>query len=227
MKVTTDACLFGAWVAEELRMAEQEPKRILDIGAGTGLLSLMLSQVTQISKIDSVEINHNSFKEATQNYLKNPWSDRLNCYNSSIQHFKPTDQYDLIICNPPFFKNSLKGKKDHKNQAIHAEDLTMNDLINSIDNFLKDDGAFYLLYPEQEMKMFTEKALSAGIYLNRIVNVRNKKDSQIIRMMAIFTREKAQIQYQELIIKEGDNRYTAESWNLLKDYYLEYNNPLQ
>ena len=223
MKVTTDGCLFGGWVADEIRKSK-EPKRILDIGAGTGLLSLMLAQATNHSVINAVEINESAFHEATLNFQKSPWADRLKCIQMPIQEL--TDEpNNLIICNPPFFKNSQTGKNADKNQAIHSSSLSIQDLSAHTSRLLNKTGKLYLLYPEWEMNEFTMVAKVNGLYPNEEVIVRNVKDGSIFRIMKMFSKTESVVKSSELIIRKEDRRYTNETWVLLKDYYLEYNAP--
>lgn len=222
MKVTTDGCLFGGWAANQIR--KQEPNRVLDIGAGTGLLSLMLAQMTNKSEIIAVEINEKAHQEAKQNFQESPWSDRLNCIHSSLQELK-SEKYDLIICNPPFFKDSQKGSDPNKNQAVHSESLNTEDLLHHVLRLLDPKGRFYLLYPEWEMNTFISLAEKEGLFPSQKVIVRNEKDQAIFRIMAEFCLERETVPTTELVIRNNDRKYTLESWGLLKDYLLEYNHP--
>ncbi|WP_436516019.1 tRNA1(Val) (adenine(37)-N6)-methyltransferase [Ekhidna sp. To15] len=224
MKVTTDACLFGAWVADEIKELGKRPKQILDIGTGTGLLSLMVAQMNDDTHIDAVEVNKEAFEEANRNFVKSPWSNRLTCKHTSIQDFDD-DRYDVIICNPPFFQSSFKGKNSSKNQALHSSLLPMNDLIKSLHKLMSNEGYFYLLYPEREMDQFISLAEKSKLYPAEIVTVRNKERSSVFRNMARFEFHKKDLEESELMIRRDDRKYTTDFWKLLKDYYLDYNDP--
>ena len=130
MKVCTDSCLFGAWVAEYLEQEKNSLKTILDIGTGTGLLSLMLAQKTT-ANIDAVEIEEAASLQASNNFLASPWNNRLQVYHAPIQLFKPIHpkSYVFIICNPPFYENNLKTDNQLKNLALHSEALSLANLI--------------------------------------------------------------------------------------------------
>lgn len=225
MKVTTDACLFGAWVAKEIENTKAEPKRILDIGAGTGLLSLMLAQVADQSAIDAVEINTDAYQEASENFDKSPWNDRLTCYSSSIQDFKTKEQYGWIICNPPFFSKNQKGHKQNKNQAIHDDSLSLGDLIRKVNELLKDDGTLFMLLPEFEMNKFSNQAKQVGLNPIKEVAVRNTSEQPIFRMMNTYQRAQREQVHSQIIIRKENGKYTDRFWDLLSPYYLEYNNP--
>ncbi|MET4758482.1 tRNA1(Val) (adenine(37)-N6)-methyltransferase [Endozoicomonas sp. NE40] len=130
MKVTMDACLFGALVDVE------ESQRILDIGTGTGLLSLMAAQRSS-AHIDAVELDDDAARQARQNVAQSPWSDRITVTQSAIQQFfGAPDGYDTIICNPPFFENSLKAANDKRTMARHTESLSFSDLVQATSRLL-------------------------------------------------------------------------------------------
>ena len=179
MKVTTDACLFGAWVASEISR-QDDPNRILDIGTGTGLLSLMLAQRTKHSIIDAVEINELAFEEAQSNFKQSDWKERLNVYQSAIQNFVSDHKYDIIISNPPFFAQSQKGLSESKNQALHASDLLAEELLISIGKFLTENGSFYLLFPEREMDQFIELAETGKAVFKKTGNCQKQRRAKRI-----------------------------------------------
>ena len=116
MKVCTDACLFAAWVAAYLQKNKINPGSILDIGTGTGLLSLMLAQKT-LALIDAVEINIDAALQAKENFNASPWKQRLNVFETGILQYNTQMKYDLIISNPPFFNNDLLSPDKNKNTA--------------------------------------------------------------------------------------------------------------
>lgn len=225
MKVTTDACLFGAWGANLIATLKEEPKNILDIGTGTGLLSLMLAQTTKKSRFDAIEINKEAFLEAKDNFANAPWPKRINPIHSSLQAFKPSKTYDLIICNPPFYANSLKGKSKHKNQALHELTLTLEELLKQSVKLLSKKGSLLILYPEKEMNSALIEAKSHNLYPNAQVLVRNKLNDKIFRKMVAFRFTKGHTTESEIIIRDDSAKYTKNFWNLLNPYYLEYNDP--
>ena len=223
MKVTTDACLFGAWVAHEI--SGDPLKHVLDVGAGTGLLSLMLAQQNSKCHIEAIEVNKQVFLEAKHNFEASPWSHKLKVTHTSIQAFQTETKYDRIISNPPFFKGSQPGLKVAKNEAIHDSLLPMDDLAKSVKRLLSPDGVCYVLYPEKEMSRFIQLVDNYGLQLNKKILVRNEIDKPCFRVMAAFTTSIRAVEEAEIIIRRKDGKYTSEFWELLKDYYLEYNNP--
>lgn len=221
MKVTTDGCLFGAWVANQLLKNENEPSRILDIGSGTGLLSLMLGQVTHQTQIDAVEVNDDAFEEASRNFSNSDWSDRLQCFHSSIQKFLPDHKYDIIICNPPFFGKNQKGRQSGKNLAVHNDSLSMEELSIAISRHISDTGMAYVLYPEWEMKAFVKWMEKQGLSVKSRMTVRNKEGSSVFREVCSFDRKTSNIQESEIYIRDSNGGYTNTFNQLLKYYYLE------
>ena len=111
MKVCTDSCLFGAWIAAKIAKRYLDPKRILDIGTGTGLLSLLLAQKTD-ARIDAVEIAGEAFNQSKENFSASPWSEKITAYHADIKSWNAPSKYDLLICNPPFFENDLLPPDD-------------------------------------------------------------------------------------------------------------------
>lgn len=225
MKVTTDACLFGAWVAYRIQAAAKEPNRILDIGAGTGVLSLMLAQATHHSMIDALEINEHAYLEAKTNFSSSPWSERTKVFETSLQHFEPEAKYDLIICNPPFFESSLKGKDHNKNQALHEMTLTQNELLRYATKHLSSKGALFILYPEQEMQALLNKSSNYNLLPGLEISIRNKPNSNVFRKMVQLGFTNGETEQSEIIIRAEGNKYTQRFWDLLKPYYLPYNDP--
>src|SRR5688572_25058776 len=122
MKVTTDACLFGAWCATEIN---QDNKRLLDIGTGTGLLSLMIAQKNKLL-IDAVEIEEQAAVQAVENVKASPWKESVHVIHKNIRDFNSEKKYNYIISNPPFYENELSGERMEKNIAHHDAGLKMS-----------------------------------------------------------------------------------------------------
>ncbi|MEP5613385.1 MAG: methyltransferase [Cyclobacteriaceae bacterium] len=220
MKVTTDGCLFGAYVANSLEQAADEPNYMLDIGTGTGLLALILAQVTNRSSIEAIDMSENAHSEAGENFNASHWKDRLFSSHQSLQKFNPSRLYDLIICNPPFFGKSQKGTTEQKNQAIHNDHLSMEELSSGIDRLLTNEGVAWIMYPEWEMKAFIKWMEKSQILPCSTVLVRNKAEAPVFRMIVKFSRSTSDEIQRELLIREGNGSYSQEFLNLVENYYL-------
>ena len=224
MKVTTDACLFGAWVGEivnrELGVVSQKvQRRILDIGTGTGLLTLMLAQKAPNAQIDAVEIDAEAAKQATNNFNASQWKERLRIHNEDINKYDPVDNYDFIITNPPFFDNDLKSDSNKRNLAMHSKALSLEELFASIKRLLKKDGSFAILLPSHRSSYFEKIALDADFHLLEKVSVKQTPNHLSFRSMLLFGNKDETIVEKEMIIKDG-NAYTQSFTALLRDYYL-------
>jgi tRNA1Val (adenine37-N6)-methyltransferase len=164
MKVCTDACLFGAWVADSAWSLKSGAGSVLDIGAGTGLLSLMLAQKTG-ALIDAVELDEDAAEQAAENFETTPWKDRLQVIRADARTVHLGRKYDLIISNPPFFENDLKSVDTRRNLALHSEALSLEELLGVIKKHLADDGQFAVLLPYHRKEIFTGLAIDAGYFL--------------------------------------------------------------
>ena len=218
MKVCTDACLFGALVADNLMPSAN----CLDIGTGTGLLTLMLAQKDPQLKIDAVELDEAAAKQAGENFESSPWNKRLTVHHTDILAFKPTKKYDYIISNPPFFEGDLLSDDVAKNKAKHHTGLSLEQLLNSIERLLSPTGVFAILLPYHRVSFFEALAEGHNFYCQKKILVKQTVDHPYFRGILFFSREKSQAECTELSIKDSDGKYTETFIRLLKDYYLAF-----
>lgn len=216
MKVCTDACLFGAFVTNT-RLATS---LCLDIGTGTGLLSLMLAQKNNNARIDAVEIDKDAAAQAQENFDASPWAENIQVYNEDILAFAPGKQYDCIISNPPFFEDDLQSPDQGKNNAKHNSTLNLVQLLNFTNEHLAPAGFFAVLLPFHRVEYFIENASKAGFFLTRKILIKQTIKHKFFRGILFFKRLEKKTQYNEIIIKDTDNNYTPGFIELLKDYYL-------
>ncbi|MEI6265497.1 MAG: methyltransferase [Sphingobacteriia bacterium] len=221
MKVCTDACLFGAWTASILNSFEIAPTSILDIGAGTGLLSLMLAQAGS-AQIDAIEMETGAAIQAAANCKASPWKDRINVVPLALQDFKKKEPfYDLIISNPPFYEQDLKSPNTNKNIAHHSEALTLNELIVSVKQLLTDGGHFAVLLPFERKAPFLAMAEKQGFYLHQSTDVHQTEKHSPFRTMLLLSRTQARIKTDSIIIKIN-KEYSPKFRQLLTPYYLPF-----
>jgi tRNA1Val (adenine37-N6)-methyltransferase len=215
MKVCTDSCILGAY-ANYYR-----PNKILDIGTGTGLLSLMLGQKYPC-KIDAVEIDDSAAEQAKHNFWNSGWRERIKLHKESIQLFeqKTSDRYDLIVCNPPFFEDHLKSPSQSRNLALHNDNLSYKDLVHSAKNLLSENGLFYVLLPEYQSSLFELFALKKYLFPIKKLTIFNRSDASVFRVITVFSHFKQEFINEKLVIKDEDGGYTLGFKKLLKDYYL-------
>lgn len=219
MKVCTDSCLFGAWVADKLEKKVINPRTLLDIGSGTGLLSLMLAQKSE-AKIDAIEINEQAFLQTKENFNDSPWRRQLQVFHSDIKSWTLRPKYDLVICNPPFFENDLKSGSFSKNLAKHNEGLTLLELIQAVTNHLEEGGNFATLLPWSRLEYFRKTAEENGFYVNEELLVKQTPRHPYFRVLLLLSNRRGNFSSEELTIKNREGNYTKDFMELLKDYYL-------
>ena len=223
MKVCTDACLFGGWVASKIDIAPHQ--NILDIGTGTGLLSLMIAQAIPSDKsIHAIEIEQNAFEEASNNFQMSPWNHQIHNHRVSLQDFTSNIEFDIIISNPPFYEGDLKSPSSAKNLASHSEALSWNDLSANVNRLLSSDGNFYVLIPASRAYTMQKLAEKENMHLLNETLVFHHNESKIpFRTIMHFGRCKAEeISRERIYIKEDQEKYSKAFVDLLKDYYLHF-----
>ncbi len=219
MKVGTDGVLLGAWT--ETSGAET----ILDIGAGTGLISIMLAQKTMTATIDAVEIDEKAALQARENMNASPWATRLNIFPVSIQAFLQQGKgpYDLIVSNPPFYDRALLSDNPEKNRVRHTVTLNHRDLLEAVSTLLSSQGKFTLILPVAEGVRFREMASRYLLYCSRTTAVKTKSGKAPTRLLLQFERISIPLQAGELVIRqEGVNPWTQAYRDLTAPFYLAF-----
>lgn len=222
MKVTTDSCLFGAITANALQTGKYEPVRILDIGTGTCLLSLMIAQKNDKVIIDALEIDKDAFSQAMENAAASPLKEKINVIHGDAREFNEQNKYDVIISNPPFYINELKSGNTKKNTAHHSNELELEDLLDVIKkNINMTTGKFFLLLPYKRHAEIMDLLKDKGAYLINEILIRQSVNHEYFRIVIeasfVFTAEPVR---NEISIKDESDKYTAGFTELLKDYYL-------
>ncbi len=224
MKVSTDSCVFGAYISIE------DAENIIDIGTGTGLLALMVAQkaesCTKNSQITAIEIDELAAKQATENTYKSPWHDKIEVVQEAIQNFKNDKfQYDLAICNPPFFINSTLPPNKKQQLAHHTTALSFEELWASVDKLLAENARFIVLLPLPETQIFSELGKKYQFFATKQLSL---QDSQIHKPHRFITTYQKNnnldtnkvLQTEHLIVKDNQGKYTDEFLRLLQPYYL-------
>ena len=230
MKVTTDSCLFGAWVVNEIKNVHKDSfgeelriKKCLDIGTGTGLLALMLAQKVS-GEINCVEIDADAAKQAQENADLSPWGERIFVMPGDAKKMVETfgKDFDLIISNPPFYEKEIRSPSGSKNIAHHSDELTLKEILALIENYLEPTGNFFLLMPYKRNEEIKRLLKDHQLHVCKMVFVRQSVKHDYFRIFikgSLNTGQK-ETAIDELSIRDDQQQYTAEFTKLLRDYYL-------
>lgn len=229
MKVTTDNCLFGAWVANKIKKEQSSHSsskekiiHALDIGTGTGLLSMMLAQENTNLTIDAIEIDKATYEQATENIAASAWS-RIKTIHADAKDYHYAHKFDIIISNPPFYENELKSADAKKNLAHHDEGLQLPGLLDIIKKNLSPNGTFYLLLPYKRNEAIQQLLLKNDFDIIQTTFVRQTVHHDFFRIMLSGKQkgdDNKETRVTEMAIKDGDGQYTKKFKSLLKGYYL-------
>lgn len=218
MKIGTDGVLLGAWAA-----IEHQPTSILDIGAGTGLLALMLAQRTLAETIEALEIDEEAHEQCVENFEASAWANRLFCYHAGLDEFidEIEDPYDLIISNPPFYAENVSSGNESRDTARRSQSLPFDELLEGVSKLLSSEGHFATIIPFKEETFFIELADSFGLFLNKILRVKGNSTTVIKRSLLEFSFKETEILEDGLTIEVKRHQYTKEYIELTKDFYLK------
>jgi tRNA1Val (adenine37-N6)-methyltransferase len=215
-KVGTDGVLLGA-IADVTNR-----KKILDIGSGSGLITIMLAQRCS-ADIVGIEPDMDSFLQSCDNVSACKWSSRIKIVNSDLQNFVTgSDKFDLIVSNPPYFSNSLKNPDPRKSATRHTDALSSADLLSGVARLLDEEGTFQLIMPYAEGTILIAEAQEYGLFCNSVLKIRPLPTADIRRLIMTFSREKLKANEKFLTIERGArHEFTEEYKNITKDFYLK------
>lgn len=218
MKVTTDACLFGAWVAGQLQSVASE-RNVLDIGTGTGLLSLMIAQRSSFS-ITAVEIDYEAYGQALENFNASPWRHRLRVFHNDVRTWQPEKTFDYIVSNPPFYENELSSPSANRNIAHHSTELSLSELLQAVQRLLNSGGELFLILPAKREEEITKILAEHSLHIHHIVYVHQTEKHDAFRLMLrIAPVAPEEYKKSDLIIKIA-GAYSPDFVKLLSAYYL-------
>jgi tRNA1Val (adenine37-N6)-methyltransferase len=223
MKIGTDGVLLGAWTP-----LINNPYNVLDIGAGTGILSLMLAQRSNaapnnVGIIDAIEIDEDAYEQCVENFEASPWGDKLFCFHAGLDEFvdEPEDEYDLIISNPPFYTDDYKTDNTSRDLARFEDALPFEELIEAAALLLSDNGIFSVIIPYKEEEQFVSMCKELDLFPLKITRVKGTPISEIKRSLLAFCRIEQTPLIDELVIEISRHNYTPEYIELTKEFYLK------
>lgn len=216
MKVGSDSVLLGSWANIE------SSGLALDIGAGSGILSLMLAQRFAHLKIEGVELDAEAALQAQENAKNSPWADRIKIEEGDIRKYKSDNKFDLIISNPPFFATTSFIKDDARKKAREAQSLSHNDLLRFVYKNLSDGGHFNVVLPYSSIPNFIYDAWELGLHVQRQTIVYPKIGKMPKRVLLDFSLERTDsVVYNELFLYDANGNKTDEYIELTKHFYLD------
>ncbi|MEM7483849.1 MAG: methyltransferase [Bacteroidota bacterium] len=218
MKIGTDGILLGAWTS-----LKHHPSSILDIGAGTGVISLQLAQRSNAETIDAIELDENAYEQCVENFETSLWADMLFCYHAGLDEFvdEIEDQYDLIISNPPFYSENVASGNTSRDNARQNGSLPFNELLGAAAKLLSKKGILSVIIPFKEESDFIFMAESFGLFPNRIMRVKGNPKAEIKRSLLEFSFSEVEPKIDELVIELERHQYSQEYIDLTKAFYLK------
>lgn len=220
MKIGTDGVLLGAWAHPKNAFS------ILDIGSGTGIISLQMAQKSYAEVIDAIELDANAFEQTVENFEQSDWGDRLFCYHASLQEFSKEmqdEEYDFIISNPPFYNSTFKSEEVSEERALarHTESLSFDVLLNATANLLSKLGECAFIIPYEREEEFLALAHKVNLFPNRITRVKGSQEASIKRSLLQLSFKSTTPKISELIIEIERHIYTPAYIDIVKDFYLK------
>lgn len=241
MKVGTDGVLLGAWA--------QGGRRILDIGSGTGLISLMMAQRFPEAEVVGIDMDADACGQARENVMASPFRDRVEIECCRLQDFggasetaeasgtaeglkadgtsetaaglKAAGVFDAIVSNPPFFVDSLKNPDSKRTMARHSDSLPFRDLFAGVKRLLSDDGVFSAIVPVEVVEQFVAESCILGFYLIRKCGVKTVERKQPKRFMLSFAKHRIS-PYEEHVETMMDSHGNRSEWyrKITEEFYL-------
>lgn len=214
MKVGTDGVLLGAW-ADVINC-----KEILDIGTGSGLITLMLAQRSD-AKITGIEIDEKAYTQTQENLKRSPWNERIHLFLADFAKWETNLKFDLIVSNPPYFEHSLQGHNQARNRARHTDSLSFEELITQAASLLTPQGKLALILPFDIKDKIIHIALSEHLYLSKETHIHPQPNQAAKRILLEFSHKKDEPIINKLIIELARHEYSKEYTKLTRDFYLK------
>lgn len=212
MKVGTDGVILGAWANGGMN--------ILDVGTGSGLIALFMAQRFPDAHVTAIDIDKDACMQACDNVRKSLLAPRISVIESSLQSFT-AGKFDAVVCNPPFFNNSLKSDDEKRNIARHTDSLSYHELFRSVADLLDDTGEFSVVIPASCRSDFDMEALFAGLFPSRVCAVRTVSHKPVSRYLLAYRKNPIDRVEETFICLKGDLSLSPEWYvRLMEDFYL-------
>ncbi len=217
MKVGIDAVILGAWIEVD------SGGQALDVGSGSGIISLMLAQRFQNIDISAIEINQNAFNDCSFNFKNSIWKNRLKVFLGDFTSYQFDNKFDLIVSNPPFFDSDNNNINHGRELSRISKFLPISVLFNKANQILNNKGIVSIIYPYQQREKVLKAALLNGFYLQKELKIRDTKKSEFKRIILVFCKNKfvGNIETEIISLKSNNGDvYSDEFKSLTKEFYL-------
>jgi tRNA1Val (adenine37-N6)-methyltransferase len=216
MRINTDGVLLAALSQSE------NPKHVLDIGTGTGVIALMLAQRFENAYITAVEIDETASLTAQRNFDNSVFYGRLAVKNIAIEDYVNEQNFDLIITNSPYFVNDLKSAEIKKGIARHASEQFFDNLIVKVDKLLNDNGSFWCVLPVTQAVALVEKARGLNLFLTQQIHFHSDESKPEFRRIICLKKRKETLVSEHFYIYQSEKIYTQAYQELMKPFFLGY-----
>ena len=215
MKVGTDGCLLGGW------FNCSKSKNILDVGCGSGLIAIMAAQRSD-AQITGIEIDKDAAIQAKENTENSPWAERIEIINCDFLKYNTDKKFDTIICNPPYFVNSLKCDKSSRTLARHSDSLNNNKFFAKCAEISTHALAVSIIIPCDIMEEWLSAAKENNFYASRITFIKTTPRKEPKRVLIEFVRDnKTTTTETTLILEKERGEYSDDVKDILRDFYLK------
>jgi tRNA1Val (adenine37-N6)-methyltransferase len=216
MKVSTDAVLLGA-----LAQAKS-PKRILDIGTGTGVIALMMAQRFSNANITAVELDSDAASQASENFEESDFSARLELVHGGVQDYDSSRKFDLVVSNPPYFSNHLPTTNLKRQRALHTDSLSFQELVEAVERNLSADGEFWVILPPKESAGLEEMLCNKGFHCSTSILIQDNPKLKFHRIVSSFSRHQKEKQVEEIALKNEEGSFSEAYKKLISGFLLGY-----
>lgn len=222
MKVGTDAVLLGAWcnVDNPNNKESRTAAKALDIGSGTGIISMMIAQRNQHLIIDGIDVDHDSVVQAKENVKQSSFCNQISIVEADFTNAEFKSKYDFIISNPPYYEEEVFCPDENRNNARHTTSLPFDLLVNKVAHLLNNEGVFSVIIPFKAAESFITKCSDNKLYLIRRTDIYTNPNKASKRSLLAFSPTQNTLVYDALYIRNEKNEYTQEFLTLTKDFYL-------
>jgi tRNA1Val (adenine37-N6)-methyltransferase len=214
MKVGTDAMVLGAFINS------QDRKVGLDVGTGTGVLSLMVAQNNEEISFDAIELDKKSTDECALNFENSKWADRLNAVHMNFLDFEAPSHYDLIISNPPYYQSTLVNNDPRKANARHEQSLPMEAFVIHVSRLITNDGDFWIIIPAEDHKKWTKACSAVGLHLIERISIYGKEGGEIKRVIMAYSKQSLLLEEFSFTIRDKSNDFSEEYKELTSEFHF-------